>query len=118
MSNSITIKDLCKFAEEENKYWGDDEVTYLPLYFYRGYYTGSKRSLVTISRCSVEYDPHGQPCWVNLYPAKSEMGKWINHYDDLFPAESTIECSLCHAEQYYYCDGNYCPNCGAKMIGE
>lgn len=46
------------------------------------------------------------------------LGKWINHYDDLFPAESTIECSLCHAEQYYCCDDNYCPNCGAKMEKE
>lgn len=39
------------------------------------------------------------------------------HFDDLFPEESTQECSICHAEQYlrYGDDDNYCPNCGAKM---
>ena len=43
-------------------------------------------------------------------------GHWINHFDDLFPAESTQECSVCHAEQMAtMLDDNYCPNCGAKM---
>ena len=47
-------------------------------------------------------------------------GRWIIHFDDLFPEESTQECSLCHATQYlrYGYDDNYCPNCGAKMTGE
>ena len=46
-------------------------------------------------------------------------GHWINHYDDLFPEDSTIECSLCH-EHYYelVTYENYCPNCGAKMQGD
>ena len=45
-------------------------------------------------------------------------GRWIIHFDDLFPEESTQECSLCHAEQYlrYGDDDNYCPNCGAHKI--
>ena len=43
-------------------------------------------------------------------------GRWINHYDDLFPEESTQECSVCHAEQMgTMLNDNYCPNCGAKM---
>ena len=43
-------------------------------------------------------------------------GHWINHYDDLFPEESTRECSVCHAEQMVtMLDDNYCPHCGAKM---
>lgn len=43
-------------------------------------------------------------------------GKWIVHYNDIFPTESTEECSICHAEQYINGnDDNYCPNCGAKM---
>ena len=43
-------------------------------------------------------------------------GHWINHYDDLFPEESTKECSVCHAEQMAtMLNDNYCPNCGAKM---
>lgn len=43
-------------------------------------------------------------------------GKWIYHYDDLFPMESTQECSVCHEEEYItLCNDNYCPNCGAKM---
>lgn len=42
-------------------------------------------------------------------------GEWINHISDLFPAESTIECSVCHEEQPLGIDDNYCPNCGARM---
>lgn len=43
-------------------------------------------------------------------------GHWINHFDDLFPEESTQECSVCHAEQMgTMLNDNYCPNCGAKM---
>lgn len=49
---------------------------------------------------------------------KREHGKWINHYDDLFPAESTIECSVCHEEQFCGIDTNFCPNCGADMRGD
>ena len=45
-------------------------------------------------------------------------GKWIMHIDDLFPAESTQECSQCHHEQPLTIDNNYCPNCGADMRGE
>lgn len=48
---------------------------------------------------------------------EASEGEWIIHFDDLFPEESTQECSICHAEQYlrYGDDDNYCPNCGAKM---
>ena len=47
---------------------------------------------------------------------KEKHGKWIYHIDDLFPVESTQECSLCHHEQpLNILDENYCPNCGAKM---
>lgn len=43
-------------------------------------------------------------------------GKWIMHIDDLFPCESTQECSICHAEQLINGnDDNFCPNCGADM---
>lgn len=42
-------------------------------------------------------------------------GHWIKHIDDIFPADSTIECSVCHEEQYTTIDDNFCPNCGAKM---
>ena len=46
-------------------------------------------------------------------------GWWISHYDDLFPVESTQECSICHEEEFIsLCNENYCPNCGAKMDGE
>ena len=40
-------------------------------------------------------------------------GRWIMH-DDEFGL--TCECSVCHIETMG--DGNYCPNCGAKMDGE
>lgn len=46
------------------------------------------------------------------------QGEWINHSDDLFPEESTIECSVCHEHQPVGIDDNYCPNCGAVMQKE
>ena len=46
-------------------------------------------------------------------------GYWIRHYDNLFPAESTQECSVCHEhEDMLLCNENYCPNCGSKMDQE
>lgn len=46
-------------------------------------------------------------------------GHWIDHYDNIWPEESTWECSLCHEEQGRgMLDTNYCPNCGAKMDEE
>ena len=44
-----------------------------------------------------------------------KRGKWIKHIDDLFPAESTLECNVCHHEQPITIDDNFCPNCGADM---
>lgn len=48
-------------------------------------------------------------------PSAERKGKWIMHIDDLFPAESTQECSQCHNEQPLTIDNNFCPNCGADM---
>lgn len=45
-------------------------------------------------------------------------GHWIKHISDLFPADSTIECDQCHAEQPIWIDDNFCPACGADMRGE
>ena len=46
-----------------------------------------------------------------------KQGEWIIHADDLYPAESTQECSVCHAEQYINGnDDNFCPKCGASMV--
>ena len=42
--------------------------------------------------------------------APVQHGRWIMH-DDEFGL--TCECSACHIETMG--DGNYCPNCGAKM---
>ena len=51
---------------------------------------------------------------VNSMPAADvapvRHGRWIMH-DDEFGL--TCECSACHIETMG--DGNYCPNCGAKM---
>ena len=49
--------------------------------------------------------------------ADRPQGEWINHFDDLFPEDSTIECSVCHEHQPMGIDENYCPNCGARMKG-
>lgn len=46
-------------------------------------------------------------------------GKWIGHFNDLWPSETTQECSVCHKEEYISMfHDNYCPNCGARMDGE
>ena len=47
-----------------------------------------------------------------------KMGKWIYHIDDLFPAESTMECNQCHAKQPLTCDDEFCPHCGGKKVKE
>ena len=48
-----------------------------------------------------------------------QHGEWIRHIDDLFPEESTEECSVCHEEQRITGnDDNFCPNCGASMKRE
>lgn len=44
-------------------------------------------------------------------------GRWIVHYDDLWPTESTRECSECHEEVPLLIDCKFCPNCGAEMDG-
>lgn len=45
-------------------------------------------------------------------------GYWIYHADDLFPAESTQECSVCHEHEYVTIyNENFCPNCGERMGG-
>lgn len=51
--------------------------------------------------------------------AEVKHGYWIYHLDDLFPAESTQECSICHEEEdITLCNDNFCPNCGARMDGK
>ena len=55
---------------------------------------------------------------IDLLKQPERTGRWIKHIDDLFPAESTIECSECHHEQPLTIDDNYCPHCGADMRGE
>lgn len=50
------------------------------------------------------------------FEEKRQHGEWIRHVDDLFPEESTEECSVCHEEQRITGnDDNFCPNCGADM---
>ena len=65
------------------------------------------------------YDTTDLAEMLNYMPAADveevRHGRWIMHIDDLFPAESTMECDQCHEEQPLECDDKYCPNCGAKM---
>lgn len=44
-------------------------------------------------------------------------GRWIVHYDDIWPTESTQECSECHEEVPLLIDCKFCPNCTAWMKG-
>ena len=48
---------------------------------------------------------------------EQRFGTWIIHSDDLFPSESTQECDQCNEHQSIDCSDNFCPECGAKMIG-
>ena len=67
------------------------------------------------------------PSYIEVVPVK-ELEKttvdrvhahWIHHPDNLFPTESTMECSHCHEEEtVFILNDNYCPNCGAKMDEE
>lgn len=57
---------------------------------------------------------------VNQFPsadvAPVRHGHWIYHIDNLFPSDSTQECSYCHEEESLTLyNENYCPNCGTKM---
>ena len=57
---------------------------------------------------------------INQFPsvdaAPVRHGHWIYHTDNLFPNDSTQECSYCHEEESLTLHNeNYCPNCGAKM---
>lgn len=48
-----------------------------------------------------------------------QHGYWIEHTSELFPADSTVECSVCHEHvSALLANLRYCPNCGAKMDGE
>ena len=64
-----------------------------------------------------QYYQHALTAVDKLPSAEPKRGKWIYHIDDLFPAESTMECNQCHAEQPLTCDDEFCPHCGADMRG-
>ena len=49
-------------------------------------------------------------------------GKWVHsRYENCSEQFEMVKCSCCGREAYamafYVRDGNYCPNCGAKMNG-
>ena len=50
-----------------------------------------------------------------IQSADRPQGEWILHFDDIWPEESTIQCSLCREHQPMGIDENFCPNCGADM---
>lgn len=80
---------LVQVAEQNKKYYTKE--------FIHGFNTGAKTQLEADKR------------------EAERLGRWIMHINDLFPAESTMECNQCHEEQPLECDDKYCPNCGAKM---
>ena len=57
---------------------------------------------------------------INRFPSEDvapvRHAHWIYHRDNLFPNDSTQECSYCHEEESLTLhNDNYCPNCGSKM---
>lgn len=58
-----------------------------------------------VKRIKDEYEINDRP-----------SAEWIMHIDDLYPEESTQECSNCHEhETIKIHNDDYCPNCGARM---
>lgn len=58
-----------------------------------------------IKRIKNEYEIDNRP-----------SAEWIMHIDDLYPEESTQECSNCHEhETIKIHNDDYCPSCGARM---
>lgn len=48
---------------------------------------------------------------------KPKTGHWImtgEYYTGAYDSIDYVECSCCH--EYSLEEGNYCPNCGAKMV--
>ena len=77
---------------------------------------------ISIQMPGLDLSGYSDRLWKSAYErgkaealAEREKGKWIKHIDDLFPAESTIECSMCHHEQPLTIDDSFCPNCGLRM---
>ena len=78
-----------------------DKYGYVGLETLLNFCSNQKDHCVTMNRVKIDERPHGE---------------WIRHVDDLFPEESTEECSVCHEEQRITGnDDNFCPNCGADM---
>lgn len=65
-------------------------------------------------------------CFVEGIPAADvapvRHGKWVHsRYENCSEQFEMVKCSCCGREAYamafYVRDGNYCPNCGARMDG-
>lgn len=70
-----------------------------------------------VCRYPLECRAFPETCW--KYEEERPHGEWIRHIDDLYPEESTEECSVCHEEQRITGnDDDFCPKCGADMRKE
>ena len=94
------------------RYIDAEEITRKILYFYHHTINGGGEHYAYAKALSqIDHTPTADVVEV-------KHGEWILHFDDLFPVESTKECSVCHEEEFItLCNENYCPNCGAKMDG-
>ena len=92
-------------------------------------YVTKEKALAQLERCA--RDPYHESHYIRdaavntirrmeaADVAPVRHGRWIYHMDDLYPEESTMECSVCG--DFIFIRGesdNYCPNCGARMDGE
>ena len=69
---------------------------------------------------------HDERETISIFPAADvapvRHGKWVHsRYENCSEQFEMVKCSCCGREAYamafYVRDGNYCPNCGAKMDG-
>ena len=111
--------DPLEFNELLKKYTGIFAIQYTAYSFYdkTGSYIGDSmetelEDLLDNAYIDVEVDP-------KQVTITAKCGEWIgtqyDGYADGFPVYDEYECSLCGAE--YSNTHNFCPNCGAKMVG-
>jgi hypothetical protein len=89
-----------------------------------------RRAYEKLTRTYVNTDPYIAD-WrldemIEILPAADvapvRHGKWVHsRYENCSEQFEIVKCSCCGHESYarafYVSDGNYCPNCGAKMDG-
>ena len=104
MTREEAINEL-KILREE--YWDDD-----------GYGHETHQYDDTITAIDMAIKELEQTDVLDREVHEPKVGHWImtgDYYTGAYECIDYVECSCCHEESLE--EGNYCPNCGAKMDG-